>query len=160
MDIKCATCGEPWDTHHLRHDEIFETEAGTQLVYYKQDVEDWEKRCNELGYFVKSDGTLARGNTGFFNLSDKKPPKPPTPPQEKWEGKLTDFWREQFSKRGWVFGASLYSVLRCPCCKDNREHPDAETRRQCVATLGALNEGDDDAIAADNELALALAGDD
>lgn len=24
MDVHCATCGEPWDTYHLRHDEIYE----------------------------------------------------------------------------------------------------------------------------------------
>ena len=25
MDVHCSTCGEPWDTHHLWHDAIFET---------------------------------------------------------------------------------------------------------------------------------------
>src|ERR1041384_1514463 len=25
MDVHCTTCGEPWDTHHLWHDAIFET---------------------------------------------------------------------------------------------------------------------------------------
>jgi hypothetical protein len=24
MDIECPTCGEPWDTYHLRHDEPLE----------------------------------------------------------------------------------------------------------------------------------------
>lgn len=148
MDIKCATCGEPWDTYHLRHDEVHETDAGTQWVEHRLAEEDWDKEMCKWGGASREAALRACGSG-------------PTPPAiEKWEGKLTDFWREQFSKRGWVFGASLYSVLRCPCCKDNREHPDAETRRQCVATLGALNEGDDDAIAADNELALAIAGDD
>lgn len=31
MDVHCTTCGEPWDTSHLRHDAIAETsldEAG------------------------------------------------------------------------------------------------------------------------------------
>jgi hypothetical protein len=28
MDVHCSTCGEPWDTYHLRHDLIFETELG------------------------------------------------------------------------------------------------------------------------------------
>ena len=25
MDVHCSTCSEPWDTHHLWHDAIFET---------------------------------------------------------------------------------------------------------------------------------------
>jgi hypothetical protein len=25
MDVHCTTCGEPWDTHHLRFDAIYET---------------------------------------------------------------------------------------------------------------------------------------
>ena len=25
MDVRCTTCGEPWDTYHLWHDAIFET---------------------------------------------------------------------------------------------------------------------------------------
>jgi hypothetical protein len=24
LDVKCSTCNEPWDTHHLWFDEIFE----------------------------------------------------------------------------------------------------------------------------------------
>lgn len=24
MDIQCPTCGEPWDSHHIRHDEPHE----------------------------------------------------------------------------------------------------------------------------------------
>lgn len=26
MDVHCSTCGEPWDTYHLRHEAIFETD--------------------------------------------------------------------------------------------------------------------------------------
>ena len=26
MDVRCTNCGEPWDQHHLRHDEIWETD--------------------------------------------------------------------------------------------------------------------------------------
>ncbi len=25
MDVHCSTCNEPWDTHHLWHDAVFET---------------------------------------------------------------------------------------------------------------------------------------
>ncbi len=26
MDVHCTTCGEPWDTYHLRHEAIYETD--------------------------------------------------------------------------------------------------------------------------------------
>jgi hypothetical protein len=26
MDVHCTTCGEPWDTYHLQHDAIYETD--------------------------------------------------------------------------------------------------------------------------------------
>lgn len=26
MDVHCSSCGESWDTYHLRHDAIFETD--------------------------------------------------------------------------------------------------------------------------------------
>lgn len=25
MDVRCSTCGEPWDVYHLRHEAIYET---------------------------------------------------------------------------------------------------------------------------------------
>ena len=25
MDVRCTTCGEPWDTYHLWHDAIYDT---------------------------------------------------------------------------------------------------------------------------------------
>lgn len=25
MDTFCTRCGEPWDTYHMRHDEVYET---------------------------------------------------------------------------------------------------------------------------------------
>ena len=30
MDVHCSTCGEPWDTYHLRHDAIFETDLSQE----------------------------------------------------------------------------------------------------------------------------------
>lgn len=30
MDVHCSTCNEPWDTHHLWHDAIFETELSLE----------------------------------------------------------------------------------------------------------------------------------
>ena len=26
MDVHCSTCGEPWDTYHLRNDAIYKTD--------------------------------------------------------------------------------------------------------------------------------------
>ena len=45
MDVHCATCGEPWDTYHLRHDEIFETD----LTY--EEAQSWLdlKPADKLG---------------------------------------------------------------------------------------------------------------
>ena len=43
MDVYCSTCGEPWDTYHMRCDEIFETgisfeeaQAWRELPYREQ----------------------------------------------------------------------------------------------------------------------------
>ena len=30
MDVHCSSCGEPWDTYHLRHDAIFETKLNPE----------------------------------------------------------------------------------------------------------------------------------
>ena len=30
MDVHCSSCGEPWDTYHLRHDAIFETDLNPE----------------------------------------------------------------------------------------------------------------------------------
>ena len=29
MDVHCTTCGEPWDTYHLRFDAVYETGIDT-----------------------------------------------------------------------------------------------------------------------------------
>ena len=30
MDVRCSTCDEPWDVHHLWHDEIYETDLSEE----------------------------------------------------------------------------------------------------------------------------------
>jgi hypothetical protein len=159
MDIHCATCNEPWDTHHIRHDAVHETPAGLDWLNWDISMEEWAEEANRAGYFVTyNDGKakLVKAGKLFFNVGPKeKPKKPPEPHAERWEGKLTAFWRAQFKLDGWEFGASLNAVLRCPCCRD-AELPDAEERRARVQVLSELCEGDDDAIAADNELALSF----
>lgn len=138
MDVHCATCNEPWDTYHLQHDEVHETEAGQAWIDFKLDTEDWEK------------GKMFEDETG---------PKPPE--FERWEGRLTDFWREQFKLKGWEFGTSVVAVLRCPACpaevKGVLRRKLVEARKQNVQLLSELLEGDEDGQAADNWLALKMA---
>lgn len=156
MDVHCATCGEPWDTYQLRHDEVHETPAGHDLMIHRLNMEDWdEEMCKFAGLSKKA--------------ALKACPPPPEPtidgnPIEKWEGKLTDFWRGQFKQGGWEFGTSVVAVLRCPCCpkegilhqkvREAEELANAEARRANVQLLSELLEGDEDGQVADNELAL------
>ena len=42
MDIYCASCQEPWDTYHLRHDAIYETD----LSDYQ--IQVWSSLNNKL----------------------------------------------------------------------------------------------------------------
>jgi hypothetical protein len=133
MDINCASCGEPWDTYHIRHDAVNETPAGLDWLNWEISIDDWYQKPNN--------------NTK----------QPLEPHFERWDGKLTPFWREQFKLEGWEFGSSLMAVLRCPLCK-NAELSNAEDRRSCVQILSELYEGDDDAIISDNELALKFEG--
>ena len=37
MDVHCTTCGEPWDTHHLQHDAIHETD------FTEAEIADWKR---------------------------------------------------------------------------------------------------------------------
>ena len=37
MDVHCSTCGEPWDTHHLWYDAIWDTALG------ESEIRRWEK---------------------------------------------------------------------------------------------------------------------
>lgn len=139
MDVTCANCGETWNTYHLREDEVHETPAGAQWIEYKLDCEDHEKELCRLSPGMR---------TGF---------KKPTPPNiERWTGKLTPFWREQFATRGWKFGSSVTVVLRCVRCKGRKALPDAEERGLLRRTVGELLEGDEDGIDAELEdLAIA-----
>ncbi len=125
MDVTCANCGEPWDTYHLRHDEVHETAAGQLWMNYKLDMEDWE--AGELD-------------------------EPPQEPEiEEWEGKLTNFWRGEFEALGWKFGSGVTVVLRCTCCRDDKKLPDAEERGLLRKAVGELLMGDEDGIDAELE---------
>lgn len=127
MDVTCARCKEPWDIYHLRHDEIWETEAGGMMIDDKLDKE--------------KHGMLSPGMR-------KVCPFKPRYNGELWEGTLTPFWREQFEALGWKFGPSLYAVLACPCCKGESSVEGAEERIAAKMVISELLEGDDDGIAA------------
>lgn len=116
MDVHCANCNEPWEGYHLRHDEVHETEQGMALINEKLDLESMPAHLVEP----------VEG--------------------ERWEGKLTPFWREQFKANGWRFAGSLYAVLRCPCCKDNGTHEGAEDRALKATVVAELLGDDEDGI--------------
>ena len=42
MDVHCSACGEPWDTYHLRHDAIFETDLS------HEEAEAWRSLSAKL----------------------------------------------------------------------------------------------------------------
>ncbi len=125
-DVTCARCGEPWDTYHLRHDEVHETSAGQAWIDWELDKEEFEKKL--------SPGMRKRASS------------PKRPATEQWTGRLTDFWREQFAELGWKFGTSVVVVLTCPCCKDQEALPDADERTEARTMLGELLEGDEDGL--------------
>lgn len=47
MDVHCSSCGEPWDTHHLRHQAIWETSLTDEEI----------AECNELPQAERLSGT-------------------------------------------------------------------------------------------------------
>ena len=102
MDVRCATCGEPWDVDHLRHDAIFD------IGLSSEEAEAWKAQ-------------------------------PPTL-------KLSPRYRERFRAAGWEFGASIITVLRCPCCPKDAV-PDPE-RVQPKSALERLMGEDEDGLAA------------
>jgi len=57
MDVHCSSCGEPWDTYHLRHDAIFETdldeaeaEAWGSLSLAERLSPHYREKFREVGY--------------------------------------------------------------------------------------------------------------
>lgn len=146
MDVYCANCGEPWDLHHLLHDEVHDTEAGGEMIDDRLNLEDWDKKMCEYVHTVFDKAELDR-------IAEETKPKPQYK-GEPWERKLTPFWREQFKARGWEFGTTVAVVYRCSCCPSSilrdkirqQEHnealPDAAERRANYETVDSLL-GDD-----------------
>jgi hypothetical protein len=132
MDVYCANCGEPWDLHHLLHDEVHDTAAGTDMVYDRLDLEDWDKK-------MRSFSSLSRRE--FEQIAAETKPEPRYK-GEPWERKLTPFWREQFERLGWKFGTTVSVVLHCTCCKSNGALPDAAERVEDYETVDSCL-GDD-----------------
>ncbi len=57
MDVHCSSCGELWDTYHLRHDAIFETdldhveaEAWRTLTLAKRLSPRYREKFEAAGY--------------------------------------------------------------------------------------------------------------
>jgi hypothetical protein len=57
MDVHCSTCNEPWDTYHLKQDEIYETdltpeeaEAWTELSPSLQLQPRYREKFKALGW--------------------------------------------------------------------------------------------------------------
>jgi hypothetical protein len=57
MDVHCTTCGEPWDTYHLQHDAIYETDltfdqakAWGKLPSQKRLSKQFREKFQEAGY--------------------------------------------------------------------------------------------------------------
>lgn len=46
MDVHCSTCGEPWDTYHLRHDAIFETDLSHAEAKAWTELSPKVKQCH------------------------------------------------------------------------------------------------------------------
>lgn len=42
MDVHCTSCGEPWDTYHLRHDAIYDCNLSDA------ELESWKRAENKL----------------------------------------------------------------------------------------------------------------
>jgi hypothetical protein len=43
MDVFCSTCREPWDTHHLQQDEIFDLDLSDEEAVAWLDLPQQEK---------------------------------------------------------------------------------------------------------------------
>lgn len=125
MDVYCANCKEPWDTHHLWHDMVHDTEAGQLILDDELGHEDYLKRMSpQSRAMVPFQGSY----TG-----------------ETWERKLTPYWRAQFKAIGFQFGSSVVAVLRCNCCpKGASIDPTAIHNTRLISNL---LEGDEDGIA-------------
>ncbi len=60
---------------------------------------------------------------------------------EAWRGlsrreRLSSPYREKFKAAGYEFGASVYNVVRCPCCpKDAKPDPDKAALKSAPAEM-------------------------
>ncbi|MDE2102162.1 MAG: hypothetical protein KGL39_33255 [Patescibacteria group bacterium] len=57
MDVHCTTCGEPWDTYHLLHDAVYETDlshaeakAWTQLSPKLKLFDRYREKFRAIGF--------------------------------------------------------------------------------------------------------------
>ncbi len=95
MDVTCSTCGEPWDTYHLRHDAIWDTSLGENEIQFWNSLSD-DKR---LGASLREAFRLAGwefGNTVVNVIRCPVCPKGASPDWERVAAKATIEWRINF----------------------------------------------------------------
>ena len=62
MDITCGKCGEPFDTYHLLHDEIWETDLAAEVIkgqWRSRLTPVFEAAFNRLGWRFVGHNLLA-----------------------------------------------------------------------------------------------------
>jgi hypothetical protein len=124
MDIHCLRCGEPWDTYHMRHDEVWEIVGDPALVDKIVDLpwNDFDEREDAVNEWIK---TLWQAGKGL-DLPGV---------------------REAFKGNGWEFGSSVLEIRRCPGCKDREALPDSEERMAMAECLAEVMGDDIDGMA-------------
>ena len=117
-DIHCANCGEPWDTYHLRWDAPW-------------DLFD-SKTLFPRGARALSDKAFENWNMRFKRLIDT--------------GEIFTKFKKELKEVGWEFGGSCYTVLHCPCCKENGPLKDSQERKERAEVITDLLGDDIDGI--------------
>jgi hypothetical protein len=56
MDVRCSTCFEPWDIHHLKHDEIYDTDLHEAECEAWQNLEPEEQLYGRYREKFKANG--------------------------------------------------------------------------------------------------------
>ena len=119
----CQGCGEDWSAYHLRHEAVHETGAGRQILDDILDAEEAKKSGMEWLWLAKYSG-------------------------EKWVGRLTPFWREEFKRIEFEFRESVYDLVKCPCCAINKRDGNDSERKpvdvESIAINNLLDRGDAD----------------
>lgn len=104
MDIKCATCQEPWDHYHMLQDEPWEA---------------WDGVDNSSSHLLVKK----------FLESDRS--------------SIPKMLRGLLEARGWKFGRSIVTILRCPACGSEGEEDAGVVARKELRLVAEELLGDD-----------------